>query len=278
MRLWGDLLQGPQVGCRAAERRVNCPYWFSRVNDTEWLRLYNAIFSLINDPDARSYYSGPRYLNVVRQVDPFYPDYTQFIANRKKLRLSTTRKDFFLDTLLAFPETDRFRIVESIIATIEEDHPSETESLRHMMTQHTLKRPDGTAAESDWSEPRLFEYLERIDREIANRSFNTANTLIYTCLEGLLKVFVKRNIEGLGMPSDVKGLAKLACEHIRRESPDYPSEVTALIKMISHAVTETRDAFSDSHYDKLSDRWVAEFLRDCLNSLARLLMSFDKAN
>ncbi len=34
--------------------------------------------------------------------------------------------------------------------------------------------------------------------------------------------------------------------------------------------------FSDSHFDGESDKWLAEFARDCVNSIGRLILKFIK--
>lgn len=49
-----------------------------------------------------------------------------------------------------------------------------------------------------------------------------------------------------------------------------------LISTIASAVSNARNQFSASHFDKESDKWLAEFARDCVNSNGRLIIKFVK--
>ena len=82
-----------------------------------WARIYNALFSLINDQMSGTYYSGPDFLKAVRFVDPYYPEYSQLIVERQSRRESTSRRDYFWDILMSFNEEDRKRILQEILAS-----------------------------------------------------------------------------------------------------------------------------------------------------------------
>jgi hypothetical protein len=85
-----------------------------------WIRVFNEVFPLINDQTSRNYYSGPRFLRVIKTVDAGILDYYPYIDDRKRKFLSTTRKDYFLDLLLQYDDKSKLIIIESILASLVE--------------------------------------------------------------------------------------------------------------------------------------------------------------
>lgn len=81
-----------------------------------WIRQYNDLFEKINQQGSPSYFSGPRFLSVIREFDESFADYQQYINYRNEKGLSTSRKVFFFDILSMFKEEIR----EAIIARIYE--------------------------------------------------------------------------------------------------------------------------------------------------------------
>ena len=80
----------------------------------DWAKIFNRLFEIINGPDPL-YFKGPRFIDAVRKIDPYFPDYGQYIEQRRESDKSTTRKDYFYDILLSFEETQRVKIVNVIL-------------------------------------------------------------------------------------------------------------------------------------------------------------------
>lgn len=63
-----------------------------------WIVIFNRLFELIDIDGTPNYFSGPRFMRKVREVDPYAPTYQQFIDQRRGQQKSTTRRDYFYDT------------------------------------------------------------------------------------------------------------------------------------------------------------------------------------
>ena len=59
-----------------------------------WTIVYNRLFEIINPADKTDpcYFSGPRFLNKVREVDPYFSNYDQYIGERRDNEKSTSPK------------------------------------------------------------------------------------------------------------------------------------------------------------------------------------------
>ena len=84
------------------------------MDEFNWIRQYNELFDFINQKDTEAYFSGPRFLGIIKEFDKTYPDYTQYIEYRKNKKLSTSRKNYFFDILSTFQEEIRTKIIERI--------------------------------------------------------------------------------------------------------------------------------------------------------------------
>lgn len=74
-----------------------------------WIDIFNSLFAIINGKDE-VYYSVPRFLSTIREVNTHYPDYSQLIEQRRKENKSTSRKVYFSDALMSFDEAQRILI------------------------------------------------------------------------------------------------------------------------------------------------------------------------
>lgn len=97
-----------------------------------WLRIYNILFDLINPSDKShpNYFSGTRFFKLVKKIDKFFPTYSQFIDERKKVGKSTSRNDYFYDVLISFDEPQRLDIVKLIIAECDKCDAQKIENLK----------------------------------------------------------------------------------------------------------------------------------------------------
>ena len=83
-----------------------------------WVPIYNRLFALI-DRQGESYYSGPRFNGKVREVDPYFANYNQYVDARRGDGKSTSRRDYFYDILLELPVGARMRVISSILDDVE---------------------------------------------------------------------------------------------------------------------------------------------------------------
>jgi len=93
------------------------------------IREYNELFDLINHKDTDSYFSGPRFLGIIKEFDVAFPDYTQYMEYRKVKGLNTSRKNYFYDILSVFQEDIRDKIIARIyeVAKSDQGHLSKKE-------------------------------------------------------------------------------------------------------------------------------------------------------
>ncbi|WP_281612918.1 toll/interleukin-1 receptor domain-containing protein [Flammeovirga sp. SubArs3] len=76
--------------------------------ELNWVREFNKLMSLMNEKE--SYFSGGKFISLIREFDNFHPDYYQYIEYRQSKGLSTSRKDYFYDILMNFSEETRKKI------------------------------------------------------------------------------------------------------------------------------------------------------------------------
>lgn len=237
-----------------------------------WVKIFNRLFEIINT-DGETYFSGSRFINKVREIDPYFANYKQYIDQRNSEGKSTSRKDYFYDILLAFDEQCRSKLINSILDDIEIAAPDKTIQLRGEMSGLTTISSPAIPLEI-WNSERLNEYIQEIDIRIANRNFSGAITLAYTCLEGFLKAFIKRNIPDSECKNEITALAKTVQNYLKKSINNYPDEAFSMLNHIAHTTNKARDQFSESHFDKEADRWLAVFIRDLTHSKIRLLLNF----
>jgi len=84
------------------------------MDEINWIRQYNELFDFINQQDTEAYFSGPKFLGIIKEFDSTYPDYTQYMKYRKNEKLSTSRKKYFFDILSVFQDDVREKIIARI--------------------------------------------------------------------------------------------------------------------------------------------------------------------
>jgi hypothetical protein len=242
-----------------------------------WARVFNQLWEVINPSDqARpTYFSGGRFITTVREVDPYFPAYAQYIDQRKSSNKSTSRKDYFYDILINLPESHRFEFVHRVLDTIQEYAPEKASEIRNELGG-TAGVPPVRITEAAWNSERLNRYLQEIEGRIAMANYDGALTLTYTCLEGFLKAFLREYLPESDIPNELIELAKAVRVHLRGSIEQYPDEALAMVTHIAHMIDRSRNKFSESHFDQQAGRWLAVFARDLVNSEIRLLLHFMK--
>lgn len=242
------------------------------VSSVNWARIFNRLFTLI-DQRGPAYYSGGRFIGAVREVDPYFLNYNQLIEERTRQKKSTSRKDYFYDILLGFPEADRHRLVEAILRPLEATHAGEVTAIRGELGGFAPV-PQASVPAELWNGDRLNGYLQEIDGRIASGNFDGAVTLCYSCLEGFFKAFIRRNLPDYAGSTEILEASKVVKKHLRATLASYPDEAIAMIVQIAHTIDRARNGFSESHFDERAGRWLAVFMRDLVNSAIRLLLHF----
>jgi hypothetical protein len=134
--------------------------------------------------------------------------------------------------------------------------------------------------DSVWNSQKVEDILNKMDVSIKDGDYNLTLTYAYTCLEGLFKTFIAEKIPEKKEVDKLNLLSTLVRDYIKKqlvtENRHYPEHVLNLIPNITNAISNARNEFSDSHFDNNSEKWLAEFSRDCVNSIARLIIKFIK--
>ncbi len=130
---------------------------------------------------------------------------------------------------------------------------------------------------------KLEEFLDHMDEAITDQNYNLALTYAYSCLEGVFKAYLTTNLPQISIPLELQKQAALVRDDIKQKlqssSTKYPEPMVSLIATITSAVGNARNGYSVSHFDAKADKWLAAFARDCVNSVARMVLHFlDKKN
>jgi hypothetical protein len=237
-----------------------------------WIEIYNRLFEIINQSDP-NYYSGPRFISIAKEFNPYFPDYNLYIDERRRTRKSTSRKDFFRDILLNFPEEVRVRFVKRILQDTREYNTAKCTELSALL-EGKAKGPAVSIPQHVWNADRLNEYLEDIDTSITQGNHQRAISLSYTCLEGFFKAFIEHNIPDKRSLTELIAMSREIQNYLKGIVTAYPDEALKLLNHITHAVDKTRNSFSESHFGEEAEKWLSTFVRDCMNSAIRLLLSF----
>ena len=97
-----------------------------------WVVIFNRLFEIINT-EGDTYYSGPKFLDTVREINYGVPSYQTYIDQRKEERKSTSRRDYYFDLFMEQPENDRKQIVTAILDTIGGLEPVKSEAIRQLL-------------------------------------------------------------------------------------------------------------------------------------------------
>jgi hypothetical protein len=237
-----------------------------------WVPLFNRLFSLINR-EGDSYYSGGRFISKVHEVDPYFPNYSQYMETRRASGKNTSRKDYFYDILRDLPDGARVRVISSILDDVQHADPELASEIRGLMAG-PAQAPTATVPSFAWGADRLNGCLSDIDNSIAVAQYERAVGLAYTCLEGFYGAFYRQKHPGRSAPKEIIALTRAVRDWLRSANPEYPDEALALTNQISYAVDRARNRFSEAHFAGEAGRWLAIYARDLVNTQIRLLLHF----
>ena len=242
-----------------------------------WIIVFNRLFEIINT-QGPTYYSGPMFLDVIRETNHNVPPYAAYIQGRGTQ--STSRKDYYYDLLMAQPEADRITIVNRILESIGHHQQERTAALRAILGQGQpqAQGPQAQIPLEVWNAERLRDYLEGLDEAIAKGSYEYTLTLAYTCLEGFYKAYIQAQIPTQVALNELVPMAVQIRNHIKTQldanSIAYPEPVLVLLSTVTNAVCNARNNFSDSHSGNPAEKWLAVYVRDNVNAIVRMLLHF----
>jgi hypothetical protein len=241
-----------------------------------WITAYNRLFKIINT-EGDYYYSGPALIQIAQQVNDGIPGYNQFIKTKNQQGKSTSRKDFYWDIINSLEDSQKYRLFRIFIEALEPFVKDEIEGVRAIVFGGGSAVPATVIPQKIWSSEKLNLSLKDIDKAIDAQQFSRAVTLAYTCLEGLYKAYVRENIPSQIHTTSLIPLSKLVKNDISeklKEKGSFPEEIVNSIPTITNAVANSRNSFSESHFAKDANKWLAIFARDLTNSIGRLLLHF----
>ncbi|MEF9896751.1 MAG: hypothetical protein RR736_18840 [Pseudomonas sp.] len=247
------------------------------ITTVNWIAAYNHLFPLLDRQGAPSYCSGPDFLRMCQQVDLGIPNYEQLIESRNRQRKSTSRKSFYWDVIWGMTEPQRFQLFRLFIDKLSPYAPSEVDLIRTTVFDGGYAVPIALVPADLWSSEKLNISLKEIDFAIDAQQFNRATTLAYTCLEGLYKAYVQKHVPSKADVTDLLTLCKVVKEDVSeklRSRGAFPEQIVNAIPTLTHAVANSRNGFSESHFADDSQKWLATFSRDLINSIGRLLLHF----
>ncbi len=241
-----------------------------------WITAYNKLFNIINT-EGNTYYSGPDFIQLAQQVDDTIPHYRQYLDLRNQNGFSTSRKDFYWDIIKALSDEKKYQLFRLFVENLETFDNDNVQNLKAYVFGDTSSVPTTVIPHNIWNSEKLNSSLAEIDKAIELQQFDRAVTLTYTCLEGLYKAYVNENIKEQSHTTDLMKLTKLVKNHISDKlkiEGSFPQEIVNSMSTITNAVASSRNEFSESHFDKDANKWLASYARDLTNSLGRLILHF----
>ena len=241
-----------------------------------WITAYNRLFKIINT-DGEYYYSGSAFIQMAQQVDDSVPNYNQFIQQRNQQGKSTSRKDFYWDIINGLEEPQKYQLFRLFIEALEPFVKGEIEGVRSVVFGGGAAVPTTIIPQNLWSSEKLNTSLKDIDKAIDAQQFNRAVTLAYTCLEGLYKAYVRENMPDQAKVTSLIPLSKLVKNDISaklKAKGNFPEEIVNTLPTLTNGIANSRNSFSESHFDEDANKWLAMYARDLTNSIGRLLLHF----
>lgn len=242
-----------------------------------WIAAYNYLFAALNSENKELYVSGATFCRMVQQIDPGAPNYQQLLPLRQGQGKSNSRKDFYWDLIQELPEPDRFSLYRVFINHIEVHDKPTADNLRNIVFGGGYAVPTTVVPVDLWNSEKLNNSLKDIDHAIDAHQYNRATTLSYTCLEGLYKTYIRKNVPDQTGLTDLMPLCKVVKDDIskrlQKQGP-FPVEIVNAIPTLTNAIANSRNGFSEAHFSGDSQRWLALFARDLTNSIGRLLLNF----
>jgi len=241
-----------------------------------WISAFNRLFPVV-DTKGDTYFSGPSFIEMAQQVTYELPDYQIYIDTRNKQGKSTSRRTFYWDIIESLTEEQKYGLFRLFIESLEPYAREEMNDLKEFIFGGASAVPKVNIPAEFSSAEKLTRSLGEIDKAIESGQHNRAVTMTYTCLEGLYKAYINKNLPESSSVNDLLPMAKLVKNDIlnkARGTNQAPEQIINSISTITNAIANSRNSFSDSHFDQDAQNWLSVYTRDLTNSIGRLLLHF----
>jgi hypothetical protein len=94
---------------------------------TDWTAAYRRLYKFLDG------YTGSQFIKTVQQVDPDLLDYMDYIEKRRKEDKSRTKKDYFKDILLFYPDDIKHHLFEIFLSSIDQTNPDDAKDIRKII-------------------------------------------------------------------------------------------------------------------------------------------------
>jgi hypothetical protein len=185
-----------------------------------WTGIWNRLWRLLEMP-VPCYFSGPRFMAFIREVNPDLPQYGELMEARQQENVSTSRRDYFRDLFMDLDEGRRLRVVTAILDEIHACDENVAAEIRALLAGGAAG-PVGNVPPELWNAERLNRLLAEIDAAIAVAQYERAVALAYTCLEGFYGAFFRAKAPGQPAPNEIIALSRWIRDHLRATIVDYP--------------------------------------------------------
>ncbi len=188
-----------------------------------WIEIYNRLFELINNQsDSATYFSGSRFIKTVREIEPYFPDYNQFIEQRNREGKSTSRKIFYYDILLGLKEDVRFKVVNRFLEILKPFQTEKVEKIQELLGNKVEKKEPIIASEinkSNSNNPVVFISYSWDDEAHKQWVLNLADRL---CSDGIDVILDRYHLKpGRNLPFFVERSISIAERIIIVFTPNY---------------------------------------------------------
>jgi hypothetical protein len=129
-----------------------------------WVRIWNRLWRMLDMP-APCYFSGPRFLASIREVNPDVPQYGELMEARRQANLSTSRRDYFRDLFMDLDDGGRIRVVVAIMDEIHGCDENLALEIRALLAGG-VAGPVGNVPPELWNADCLNRLLTEIDTAI----------------------------------------------------------------------------------------------------------------
>ena len=241
-----------------------------------WISAFNRLFPIL-DREGETYYSGSSFIKMAQQVTYDLPDYQNYIDIRNRQGKSTTRRNFYWDIINALTEQQKYDLFRLFIESLEPHAKEEMSDLKKFIFGGGSPVPIANIPADFSNAEKLSRSLAEIDKAIESGQHNRAVTLAYSCLEGIYKAYLNKNVPDSSLTNDLLPMAKLVKNDILERvkgSNQAPEQIINSIPTITNAIANSRNSFSESHFDQDAQSWLSVYARDLTNSIGRLLLHF----
>lgn len=177
-----------------------------------------------------------------------------------------SKKDLYVKNIL-----EDLELLSAPVATID--------NITQLGNYYSVAVPKVTVPDTVWNSEKLDSFLKKMDESIKQENYSLTLTYAYSCLEGLYKSFINEKIpDQIESTDKLNLLAGIVRDYLKdlltSDDVNYPEQILHLIPTITNAISNARNKYSESHFDKDADKSLAEFSRDCVNAIGRLIIKF----